>query len=175
MKRRDEDGNFVYFNKDTHQISKTRPTRKNTLETRSAAGEDEEVEARLEDDDFFDGESVEERTRLREEAEKKRVKDRRLWEREMDAEIDKALGKHAFNSRFGVMIVYIIAHSSRSGSRGIFPVLLAKFVIIMVHAGHSESLESFIKRMNILYPKEKAEEIILKAGQALQAAKKVQV
>ena len=129
IKRKDrETGEYVYYNKNTRKSTPTRPSQDTNLESRSAV-EDNSL-AMKEDEEAF-GELVGEKQKAAEEAAKQKIKDRRLWEREMDDVVDKALN-------------------------------------------HSESLESFIKRMEIYYPKEKADEIILKAKQALTAKTKVE-
>ena len=131
IKRKDGNGDPVYFNKITHKTTPNRPKRKGKIESRSANDEDADKDDDMDLDAAGFGGSVEELQRLKDEAEKKRVKERRLWEREMDQVIDKALSQ-------------------------------------------SESLVSFMNRMKVYYPKEKADEITLKARQTMEANTKVQ-
>ena len=133
IKRKDENGDPVYFNKITHKTTPNRPKRKGKLESRHEANGDDDKEggSDLHLDAALFGGSIEEMLRAKEETEKKRIKDRRLWEREMDQVLDKALSQ-------------------------------------------SESLVSFMHRMKIFYPQDKADEIILKARQAMEASARVQ-
>ena len=94
VKRRDADGQVFYFNKNTKKSTPSKPTRKFTLESRTvgAGSSDAKKEDDEDDDDaFFDGQSLDERKAAREEEEKRSIRERRLWERDMDSQIDKAL------------------------------------------------------------------------------------
>lgn len=86
VKRKDEDGEVIYFNKETKETTPTRPKRNGTIE--KLAVEDNPTLKRAMCDDFAG--SVEEKMMMEEEAKKAAVKDRRMWEREMEQVIDKA-------------------------------------------------------------------------------------